>query len=129
MKEVKQARNYDAFFKDLPRTLFQGPYSQLWKDFKPNETSNLLIDDTAEKRALCDNGNMLLITTWFGFINEQTTLCENLLSWLQDLASSDASVPELVKKKRHGLSPVPNIEFSRQMQTFKKIISGSYHAT
>jgi hypothetical protein len=128
-KEVLQAGNNDAFFKDLPRTLFQGPCSQLWEDFKPNETNTLLIDDTTEKGALYNNGNVVVLPTWFGFLEEQTTLYDSLLPWLQDIASSDASVPELVKKKRHGLSPVPKIEFSRQMRTFQKIISGNYHVT
>jgi hypothetical protein len=58
-KEVLHAGNHDAFFKDLPRTLFHGHYSQLWKDFRPNKTNTILIDDTAEKGALCE------MATWW----------------------------------------------------------------
>jgi hypothetical protein len=45
-KKVLQWRDHDAFFKDLPRTLFRGEHSEVWEDFKPNATNSILIDDT-----------------------------------------------------------------------------------
>jgi hypothetical protein len=68
-KEDHLSRNHDAFFKDLLHTLFWGPHSELWKDFRPNETNTLLIDDTAKKGALCDNGNVVVLPTWCGFLS------------------------------------------------------------
>jgi hypothetical protein len=66
----------------------------------------------AEKGALYDNGNVVMLPTWSGFLSQQTNLYHSLLPWLQDLASSDASIAKFVNKKKHGLFPVPNIEFS-----------------
>jgi hypothetical protein len=59
----------------------------------------------------CENGNVVVLPTCSGFLSQQTNLSDSLLSWLLDLTSSNASVPKLVKKKRHGLSLGPNIEF------------------
>ena len=81
-KEVLQARNHDAFFKDLLQILFYGHYSQLWKDFRPNKTNTILIDDTAKKVALYDNGNVVVLPTWGGFFMKQMYLSHSLLSWL-----------------------------------------------
>jgi hypothetical protein len=71
--------NHDAFFKDLPRTLFCVHYSQLWKDVMPNQTNMILIDDTAKKGALCDNGNVVVLPTWGGPLMKQTYLRQSLL--------------------------------------------------
>jgi hypothetical protein len=48
-KKVLEWRDHDAFFKDLPRTVFRGEHSEVWEDFKPNATNTILIDDTPEK--------------------------------------------------------------------------------
>jgi hypothetical protein len=121
-KEVLQAGNHDAFFKDLPQTLFRGHYSQLWKDFRPNQTNTILIDDMAEKGALCDNGNVVVLPTWGGPLMKQMYLRHSLLPQLQDLTSSDELIAKLVRKNRHGLSPVPSLEFFWKMRLFEKVI-------
>jgi hypothetical protein len=53
-----------VFFKDLPSTIFWGPNSQLWKGFRPNMTNIILIDNTVEKRAVCNNGSVVVLPTW-----------------------------------------------------------------
>jgi hypothetical protein len=67
-KEVLLSRNHEAFFKDLPRTFFWEHHPSLWEDFKPN--AFLLIDDTAKKGALGDNGIVLVLPSCCGFLNQ-----------------------------------------------------------
>jgi hypothetical protein len=95
-KKVLQWRDHEAFFKDLPRTLFWGEHSEVWEDFKPNATNIVLINDIPEKGALCDNGNVVIVPSWAGLLPRNPPLCDSLLPWLRDLSSSLMSVADLL---------------------------------
>jgi hypothetical protein len=111
-KKVLEWRDHDAFFKDLPRTMFRGEHSEVWEDFKPNTTNTILIDGTPEKGALYDSGNVVILPSWPSYISAQPDLCDGLLPWLRELSSSTVSVPNFVRSRRYGLSPNPLLEFS-----------------
>jgi hypothetical protein len=73
-------------------------------------TNTILIDDTPEKGVLCDKGSVVVLPTWCGLRNSKYDLCQGLLLWLDDLASSTTSMVEFVQKKRHGIFPMANVE-------------------
>ena len=121
-KKILQGRDHDVFFKDLPRTVFQGEHSEVWEDFKPNATNTILVDDTPEKGALCDNGNVVILPSWPKIL--QPDLCDGLLSWLMELSSSTTSVLDFVRNRRYGLSPVPLLQFSEEQKQYDRVIGG-----
>jgi hypothetical protein len=73
---------------------------------------------------VCDNGNVVVLPTWSGLFDHLSNLCQILLPWLQDLASSITFVVNFVNKRRHGIFPMANVKVARQMRKFDKVISG-----
>jgi hypothetical protein len=74
------------------------------------------------KGALCNNGNVVVLPSWYDFLSQQSTFCDSLLPWLWDLSSFTKSVVDFVNKRKHGISHVPSIKFSRQMTEYDKVI-------
>ena len=82
-----------------------------------------MIDNTPGKGALCDNGNVVIVPSWVGFLTGQLALCDSLLPWLRDLSSSTMSVADFINRKRYGLFLAPSVEFSQEMKEYDVIIA------
>jgi hypothetical protein len=89
-------------------------------------TSIVLIDDTPEKGALCDNENIVIVPLWVGPLLGDPPLCDSLLPWLRDLLSSSMSIVNFFSNKRYGLFLVPLVEFSQEIKKYDKVIAGGW---